>query len=288
MAINLTLPAFGERNGVSAKDVIVSVLAKEWPLSVKEIFGRVSRLKQESISYQAVHKSVVALEADGILVKNGKGFELNRNWIDNLKKFALNLDEAYSGELQQSLLKREDFDNLSLKFDNTSALSITLAEIFAIGKLFGKEPKIGIGYLRHVLWPLRFDFRDFDTFRKMTTAFVDSYAIVQGNTPLDKWLEKTWKTGGFKHVDVGVDLGNPKQDLLAVGEFVIEIRYSDETIEAIDKVYERKANLTDLFKEYFSQALLKQNFDIKTAFTRNPETARLLRHQIMGHFNNGK
>ena len=71
MAINLTLPQLN-RKGFSTKDLIVSILSEEWPLSAKEIFKRTQRGFEADVSYQAVHKVLSELEGNFIVEKVGK------------------------------------------------------------------------------------------------------------------------------------------------------------------------------------------------------------------------
>ena len=55
--LNITVPRIGS-NVSTAKDVIVSLLAREHPLKAKQVHERLKRELGVSVSYQAVHKAL--------------------------------------------------------------------------------------------------------------------------------------------------------------------------------------------------------------------------------------
>ncbi len=80
------------------KDAIVAVLGCRWPLSLKSIYFAVTKEYAFRVSYQAVHKALKQLVQKGVVVKENREYSLSMEWIKNTKRFASNLEQAYSGE----------------------------------------------------------------------------------------------------------------------------------------------------------------------------------------------
>ncbi|MBU0662074.1 hypothetical protein KJ891_01310, partial [Candidatus Micrarchaeota archaeon] len=66
----------------STRDAIISLLSSKWPLSAKEIYGRLAREHGFEGTYQAVHKAIAQALAEGVVVREGKGYSLSKEWIE--------------------------------------------------------------------------------------------------------------------------------------------------------------------------------------------------------------
>lgn len=80
---------------LNAKDLVMRILGKEWPLSAKEIFIRIKKEASGNFSYQGVHKAMQQLCAEGVLVKKDNHYLLNIDWIRREKQNSTNLEEKY-------------------------------------------------------------------------------------------------------------------------------------------------------------------------------------------------
>lgn len=283
MTLNIIVPHFSSK-GNSTKDLIISTLSEEWPLSIKEIHARLQKNYSLKASYQAVHKSIVELEEDNVLMKNGKNYELNRVWISSVKKFGEQLENKYSDSIGKYEIDSNFTGQINLKFNDVSLFIVTIAEILAKGTLIGKGPNIGVGIFRHLLWPLRFSFADYELFKKMAKNIDKTYAIIKNETLLDKWIETQYLKGGFGGIKFDSKIKSPDDHLIIHGDSIIQINYSEETNKIVDMVYERNHNLTDLFIEYFIRDALKRKADIEVKIRKDPAVATLLREQIISHF----
>ena len=160
MAINVSLPEFGSKN-MNSKDAIISLLSRKFPLNAKEIFNGVKRSYESNVSYQAIHKTLQALEQEGVIEKAGSKYKLSRSWISNLGSFAKELQENYAGHGKYGF--EEGFEGvLNFEFDDISVYARTMAEWFISGKLIGNGPSEPYGLFRHGLWTLKFDFSEFN------------------------------------------------------------------------------------------------------------------------------
>ncbi|MBI5177445.1 hypothetical protein HY995_05170 [Candidatus Micrarchaeota archaeon] len=76
----------GERKK-GVKELVVQLLADERPLPVKQVFLRLNTGSNPP-SYQAVHKAISAMHAQGVLARSAMGYELNPKWLKSLSEFA--------------------------------------------------------------------------------------------------------------------------------------------------------------------------------------------------------
>jgi hypothetical protein len=95
--IELTLPEF-DVDGKSTKDLVIMLLLKNHPMSVKQLWYRVNRTFGRNISYQGVYKTIATLLAAEILKKGEIGYEINLEWIRKVRKFTQVLESTYDGD----------------------------------------------------------------------------------------------------------------------------------------------------------------------------------------------
>jgi predicted transcriptional regulator len=101
--IALILPCI-QKKQADTRDHIVSILMENWPLTTKTIYSLLTKRHGQSLTYQAVHKTVKQLLQQGIVVHYNKKYYLNSEWIQQVKKFVLNFEENY-----QKLAVAKDF-----------------------------------------------------------------------------------------------------------------------------------------------------------------------------------
>ena len=68
MPISVTIPTLGRPTTV--KDAVVSILSREWPLSLKRMYNSIRGMGL-GVSYQAVHKAAQELIEQGIVTLMG-------------------------------------------------------------------------------------------------------------------------------------------------------------------------------------------------------------------------
>lgn len=270
----------------STRDKIVEILSQKWPLSIKEIYQELIRVSGKDITYQAVHKKILLLEEDCIISRNGKRFELNRNWISEIKSFVQKIDERY----KNNHIGFEDSKNgMALSFPDYSTCVLTIANLFANQSFI--KPGLDttpIGIFNHLWWTLRFDFAHFDLLLKVVKRNAGGYVIAKGNAPFDRWVKQQYLRAGFKGVKTAVPLDNHNDDFFVHGNHVIQVNFSKETQDFLDEFYSKTTGITDLFASFLKQEEQKRKLRIEAKIIENPERANLLREQVKSHFNGVK
>ncbi len=279
MINELTLLELGSESS-STRQKIIQALSDKWPLTSKELYNHLKTHFSLESSYQSVHKTMLQMVEDGTLEKDGKIYRLSKDWITNLKKFSTNLENKYANN-KKSNLENGNSDTKTLIFNDFSECVTEMAKLFASSKLVGKNSSIGIGLLRHAWWPLRFSFMDFALAVSMLKNNNGGYAVVQEDTPFDKWTAKQYLAAGFLGAKIGVKDLNLDKEIVIHGEHIVEVKYSQETRKMLDDVYRETHDLGDLFKQYVKQAISKTPNHIEVTITRKPELAALMQKQLI-------
>src|SRR3989338_10714435 len=94
MPVSFSLPLF-EGKPTSVRDKVFTVLSLKFLLSLIELLNEVKKQYNVSVSFQAVRKAVLELVHANVLVKEGKKFAINTQWILNLTKYAGMLQRQY-------------------------------------------------------------------------------------------------------------------------------------------------------------------------------------------------
>ena len=263
----------------SVRTNVLSVLSVEWPLSAKEIHLRIQRNLSNPISYQGTHKTISSMLEQNIITKKGKSYQLNKDWIENLSKFSENLRERYSGKGNTPITK--DFQGTTKWiFDDYTDAVLAWTKLFSSKILVGKNSAKGIALVRHAYCPLKFKFIDFTLLADMVKNNGDAYVVVQSDTPFDRWIQRLYLSAGVKGVKLG-EKTNSEKDLMIHGEYILEITFSKETQERLDKIYSNTKHLGDLLKYYAKETITKNPDKVEVTITRKPELAALLLKQLI-------
>ena len=255
----------------TTKEIIIHILGNRWPLSPKEIHNSLIKEQGISSSYQATHKSIRELEEKGILYKEERKYKLSQDWIQKSKNYFHRL--AISYEKHQYAIESEKI----IKFTNYTDFSLTLANMFDTKKLIGPNYTDGYILARHLYWPLKFDFRDFELCKSV--AFnAKPHIISQYSAPFDKLIKKYYKLAQWPEVVIGSDI-QVEEDFVVQGHTIVQIKYSENTKQKLDKIWNKVHNLADLFGQYM-QKNSDTEMEIEMKITQNGQLAGILIDKI--------
>ena len=94
-------------------------------------------------------------------------FQLIKKWIENLKNYADDLNTKYIDSRGKYDLPKDFDGTINWKFTNYSLLVVTMADILQKRTLIGSTDVGPLGVLRHVWWPLEFNFVDIRMLQKV-------------------------------------------------------------------------------------------------------------------------
>ena len=269
MTLNITLPQLNS-NTKSTKDKIISVLSNKWPLSAKELYNILQREHGAEVSYQAVHKILNELQEEKILEKNGKSYQISKEWIQQVKRFGSELEENYTNGKK---IDFEHFESMHLVFDSFMELAR-----FIINDYFQKFPtptgKESVCYWRHAFGIIGMSETEYNNLKKMFSE-TTHYGICRSDSFIDKWFSEYYKKINKRCV-TGIDY--PFHDETYVfGDFICFAFFPKEFTKKIDKFYAtmKEANSETLQK--YSEILLNEKVKIDVLITKNPTLANFMR-----------
>ena len=270
MPVSLTIPNLGS-HGLSTKDAIISILGLRWPLAVKQIHRIAVQEYAVSASYQAVHKMLVQLVEEGLILKNESGYSLNPDWIKKIKSFGDRLDKVYSTGRSFSDFQNKDIVNLY--FENFIDMARFIIHTFH-GEFpnFGNTPKVAMMW--HAWMPIGANEDDYTQLKKIFE--IPYYGLYRGNTPLDIFANQMLVKLGKKSlqkVDYPAD-----GDILVQGDYVAQVFYSTDFKKKIDHIFKKTKsvenfNMVEIFGVY------AEKNPVKVVISRNPSLAESLREE---------
>src|SRR3989344_5871952 len=260
----------------STKQKIISILGTEWPLTAKQVYDRVQREYGANISYQGVHKIIKELEAEKVLERNIKGYQLSIDWIQKSKKSMEDLEKQY---LHNKKIKLpEDFNgSIEIEFDSFTDLCVSGAELLLSRKLAkNSEDKEIICTLEYGWWPFKFRFEHFELLSKMMKNNPLSKNIIRKKTPFGIWIREQYNKINAISAPIGTKL-EINEDIFVQGDHIIEVKFDQSTRKMFDKYYAKWKTVEDPFKEFGLKEEPKVHAIMR--ITKNPEMAAFLRKQ---------
>ena len=73
----ISLLEMGKTKKRNVRETIISILSREYPLSIKKIFNKVKKEYHLDVTYQAVFKLIKEMIEDSVLEKSDKEYKLN-------------------------------------------------------------------------------------------------------------------------------------------------------------------------------------------------------------------
>jgi len=268
--------------GDSTKSKILAVLSQHPSLNAKNIYVILS--KHQSISYQAIHKILVQLEKEKVLIKNKGRYEISLGWVMELKNVSLELENVCNKAVKSYIIDPNFKKPIYLRFDDLGALSVFCANLTIQKKIVGKGNPMIVTWLRHLFMPFNLNFNDYTLLRKMVESNGTVLIMSPGKSPLDLWVRAQYLKSGFEQVKTGMAKGFFDEGFFVHGDGIVEITSSKKTKEIMDKVYNRNHNLGDLFKEVFFRKDAKQKLEFNVKISKNPKIAEMLRTQMLSYF----
>jgi len=201
--------------GESTKERIVSILSREFPLSTKEMHRRLVRQYGSEVSYQAVHKLLNQMEAEGIISPNNKKYQLSAEWIQDLKKFSSKLEDIYLNNGKSNFEDIWEKEGASLSFDCLSDFSRFIVYHFHNAPNPKNKPAVCRWWSA---WPT-FPFSEEDYIQaSKNIKRAKFYLVARNNTVVDRMVASNYADLGAE-VKLGVE-SSFSPEILVYGDYV--------------------------------------------------------------------
>ncbi|MBU2476150.1 hypothetical protein KKG83_01630 [Candidatus Micrarchaeota archaeon] len=269
----------------STKQKIIDLLSNEYPLPAKSIHSRLQRLYSTEISYQGVHKLLKEMEDHKIIERRKQEYLLSLEWIQKSKKMMERVEQKYLQN--QKIVIPEDFSgSIEIEFDSMTELYVSAAALLASRQLFkgSQDPKV-VATLEYGWWPFKFKFEQVELLYRMSNANPKGKCIIRTKTSFGEWIQSQYgKVGGVcAPIGTAIDIN---EDLIVQENYLIEVKYAEETKKIIKHYYNKWKGLNDMYNEFGLKPEPKTHSVMR--ITKNPEMANYLRKQLNKVFEEGK
>jgi len=257
----------------TTKDLILSILVKNWPISAHKIYNKV--IQRKSVTYKTVHKALQELRASRIIVKKEQGYLLDLKWLHTLKGFA-NVAEKYYYK------KSEFFKLMALTDENTYAIAKqfkTMADLNDFMLDYVEEERESAYSISNHLWfPIFHNKRVIEHANKLALYGKKLNAVCGGRTPVDRYCVNYLKSVGGNAVFGKQASRNISFDVF--GDNIVQTLYPDDIVRKIDSTYEKHGRLESIATpEFFNETLLKRT-KIPVVIVQSKTMADMLRKNI--------
>ena len=98
--MNISILDMGKTKKRNVRESIISILSRDYPLSIRKIYNSVKKEYKLDVTYQAVFKLVKEMLGDNILQKadSEMEYQLNIEWIKQLEDELRIIKEKYYRE----------------------------------------------------------------------------------------------------------------------------------------------------------------------------------------------
>ncbi|MBT7368679.1 hypothetical protein HN814_10790, partial [Candidatus Woesearchaeota archaeon] len=284
MSLEITIP-FGKLDGKdNVKNLVFSILTKEYPLKIIDLTNFIRKRYGKSVTFQAVRKALIQLVSDGVLIKEGTSFQINKNWVFESKKV---LDNLYS-ELNKEKTKPHGIDSVSgevsvFAFDSLNNLMKFWEDL--IDNWFDHfkkgDPNINAYQGAHGWEGIMHPDRERIMMGRLKKKGIKSYAFSTGSTPLDRYIWKFYKSIGLK---VGLKPSLSSFDrgyyVATYGDLIVQTQYPKKIVDQIDVFFKKTKKIEDLNLHKLSE-IVNQKIKIKLTVIKNLEMAKQINKSII-------
>ncbi|HLD13049.1 MAG TPA: hypothetical protein VJB87_05690 [Candidatus Nanoarchaeia archaeon] len=281
MTLQIVLP-FGKKKGV--KDLVFSILTKEYPLRLIELTNYIRKRYGKSVTFQAVRKAVLELLEEKVLITEGTGYKINKEWVKETKAV---VDRIYSDIYEEQ--------NVSPKIESIEG-EITVFTVHSLNEMMRfwqsliadwfkqyKEtpPKLNVYQAAHSWEALIHLEKEREVMSKLKEKGIKSYALYTSNTPLDKSIKRFYESIGLKvvlkpsvkHFDRGYYVGT-------YSDMILQVRCPPELAKRLDNFFKKNKSLEDFDLQELSAITSKKEL-IKITVIKNAEMAKQINKSIL-------
>jgi len=286
----MTLEVIDSRYGEAKKtlhDLIIIILAKEYPLKIGEICQRLRKQFNVKLSFQAVRKSLNILTERKILIIKDKAYFINKNHILEVKRLTDQLMKNYfSGEKQVAQKEWSDVEGsyTTYTFENLIKTDQFCNEIILdwAYNLKEEDDRVFCFHSPHYWYVFGQLGLESSILTDIKANGIDAYYLADGNTLLDKWTIKFYK-GHKINYKISPQKEKLKTTMGVFGDFIVQYDYPEELFNKIEEFYTNTKNLETMDITKIAQ-ILKFKTSITMTVMKNKTIACKLKEEILSKF----
>jgi hypothetical protein len=281
MTLRITLPLGNED---SVKNLVFSILTKEYPLKIIELTNLIRKRYGKSVTFQAVRKAILELIKEEVLIKKENEFLINKNWLFETKK---QIDQIYQ-DLNEEKSKPKSINSIEgevsvFSFDSLAEMMKFWQNIIDDWfKNFKKgDANINVYQGAHGWEGLLYADKEKNTMEILKKKGIKSYALSIGNTTLDRYVWKFYSTIGLK-VDFSHSTSTFDKSyyVATYGETIVQSHYPKEIVEEMDKFFKKNRTIENLNLSKLSE-IVNKKVKIQLTVIKNLSMAKQINKSII-------
>jgi hypothetical protein len=284
--IELSIPQAGEETK-NAKDLVFSILSDKQPLSTIEIFNTIKTYYTISLTYQAVKKAIDNLLDKKVLIKKGKKYSINKEWLIDLKR---NVDKLLTTYQKKQHVKTFSADLATQQYAVYTFTNLIDCDNFWDDLLFyladhikEDEPHSFLVHSHYNWWFLINLGQETKLHKYLIKNKFNTHFLIIGDNPLNKWAKDLYKGVGVKAKIVEDKEVEEAMTLNVIGDTVIQTYYPKEIIKILRNIYKNYKKTQDIPLKVITELANKQ-CEIKLNVFKNREIANSLREKYLKKF----
>ncbi|NQZ85718.1 MAG: hypothetical protein HRU03_08420 [Nanoarchaeales archaeon] len=288
MSLTISLP-LGKKQ--TAKNMIFSILSKEYPLKIIELTNYIKKRYGVSITFQAVRKAIFQLVDETVLIQtqDKKEFMINKKWVHSSKQI---IDELYI-ELNEnkSQIKDKSIDSIKGEVSVFSFQSVNEMMIFWQSIIDDWYENFKKGDLKYNCYQgahtweglLHLD-KEQQLMGKLKTKGIVSYSLTTGNYPLDKNIFNFYKRLNIKTKIAPSSSTFDKAFYIGTyGDTIVQSQYPDKIVKELDNFFKTNLSLEKLDLGKLSK-IMNTQIEVKLTVIKNKSMAKQINSGIINQF----
>ena len=284
MALEIVDSRYGEVSK-SLPDLIIIILAKEYPLRMGEINKKLKRDFNVKLSFPAIRKSLNIMTEKKILKLKDKSFSINKNYILENKRLSDQLLKNYfiGEKAEKSLPAKSKESHSTYMFENLIQADQFWTEIVLewAYNLKENDDKRFFFHGPHCWYIFGHLGLESTFLLELKSHNIKPYYLVEGRTIIDKWSKNFYES---HHVNYAINK-NSKIFNTAIGvfgDYIIQYEYPEKLFKEMEKFYNSSKNF-ETMKITEIALLLKMKTNINLIVMKNKTIASTLKEEILAN-----
>jgi hypothetical protein len=275
--LNLIIP---ELNGKpkATKDFVITLLTREWPLTLRNIYYRIKKSYGYSASYQSVYKAVKELLDEGALIQKDKKYVINIDWIKNLQSFTDIVETNYYAKERLDTIggikdSNKESNTTVLEFESIFDMEKYLY-YFTKTNLLKKERETICWYNINEWRPTFYLRSEYNYYKKLIKKGHKCFILCSGKSEIENSAKNFYKSIG---VSFKFSSDRMVNNIVVFSDTVIQIFIPEELLKNIEKLLQEN-NVNQLVK------ILESKTSIKVIITKDSSLAEIMKKKIISKF----
>lgn len=283
MPYTITVP--GQGKDLQTKDMILSILALEYPLTAKQLTNKIRKQFGSTVTFQAVYKAANQLIEGSILEKEGMQIKISKGWIRDAKSFIDGLQKRYLEDAKPGTAALASENVQVYEIDNLIDLDkfwIGICESWYDDPALEDDKVVQLcGHAWYVLGQLE---NEEECLRNIHNHGLKFYTLVDGDDYLDRWSGKYYTDWGFEYRTKRKGGSEHHNHYYVVyADMIIETVYPERLARDLDEIYRRVKDIKDLDLNQVIK-ILRRKEKLKITVMKNKPLASQLREGILSHW----